>query len=178
MALAGTRQSEREKNNSMENDPKEIYEHQLVVKGLKQKLHTLGELNISPTYVWDIGPISHLRTDITVEFADKPNPQNVFNEISTLLHPTAALGVAPNTADWHFLKKCDGEMNRRRFGAPFGVLSPQGRSIALVAIRCLQWNEDQISIGAGCGIVAQSELQNEWQELELKKNTIKNMLGI
>lgn len=178
MALAGTRNSELEKQNSLLNDEKEIFEHELVVKGLKEKLKDLGERQCSPTYVWDLGSLSHLRTDIQVELREKPQAQNLFSSLIQKLHPTAALGVAPVQADWRFLKSCDGNELRGRFGAPFGVFHPEGKSQVLVAIRNLQWNEDGLSVGTGCGVVGQSELQNEWRELQLKQQYIFDLLNI
>jgi menaquinone-specific isochorismate synthase len=178
MALAGTRQNEREEQESLEHDPKEMFEHELVIQGLKEKLNGFGDLHVSPTYVWNIGTLSHLRTDISVDLKNQPNPMTIFTEMCALLHPTAALGVSPMSADWHFLKQCDDQIDRRRFGAPFGVLNPDGRSTALVAIRGLQWEEDRITMGTGCGVVAASELQNEWQELELKRSSICKLLGL
>ena len=178
MALAGTRASALEAHASLVNDPKEMFEHDLVIKGLKEKLGSFGEPQVSPTYVWDLGVISHLRTDISVEFANPPASENFFSEMCMLLHPTAALGVAPNGADWRFLKKCDGTQKRFRFGAPFGLLNPAGKSVVLVAIRNIQWLEDQLILGAGCGIVEQSRLENEWHELEMKRRSVRAMLGI
>ncbi len=178
MALAGTRTSEREKKDTLANDPKEMFEHDLVIQGLKEKLTKLGELQVSPTYVWDLGMISHLRTDMSVELKLKLSPEKIFTEMCALLHPTAALGVAPNKADWRFLKTCDGAEQRGHFGAPFGVLSPNGKSIVLVAIRNIQWHEDQLTVGTGCGVVAQSELPNEWQELEVKRQAVHALLEL
>ena len=134
MALAGTRRSDQEKVNSLSEDEKEMYEHQLVVQGLKEKLKELGDLEISPTYVWDLGMISHLRTDISIELSGQPISSALFVEMCERLHPTAALGVAPQSADWRYLKSCEGTLDRARFGAPFGVLNPMGKSLALVAI--------------------------------------------
>ncbi len=178
MALAGTRASALEARSSLVNDPKEMFEHDLVIKGLKEKLGAAGDLHVSPTYVWDLGVISHLRTDISVEFVKAPAAENLFSEMCMLLHPTAALGVSPNEADWRFLKKYDGSQSRFRFGAPFGFLNPTGKSVVLVAIRNIQWVEDQLLLGAGCGVVEQSRLENEWQELEVKRRSVRAILGI
>lgn len=179
MALAGTRSSELEKVQSLEKDEKEIYEHALVVKGLREKLEQLGDWQVSPTYVWNLGALCHLRTDIQIEFENKPDPLKLFQEMGMRLHPTAALGVSPIHVDFRFLKKCDSTVSRGAFGAPFGVFSPHGKSIVLVAIRNMAWLESgEVRIGSGCGITEKSEFHNEWQELELKRKSVKAMLGI
>lgn len=178
MALASTRATELEKTKSLAEDPKEMFEHELVVQGLKTKLSSIGDWHVSPTYVWDIGRLSHLRTDFSIELAPDTKPLDLFVQMSELLHPTAALGISPVTADWRFLKTFDGADDRGFFGAPFGVMSPDGCSQVLVAIRNLQWDENGIRIGTGCGIVEQSRVQEEWQELEIKRQSIYEFLGL
>lgn len=178
MALAGTRSAEMEKLQSISSDDKEVFEHQLVVQGLKQKLNSFGEMQISPAYVWDLGPLVHLRTDISIELDKKTSIVPLFTDLCSLLHPTAALGVAPQTADWRILTEFEGSNPRLRFGAPFGVLNPSGRSVAVVAIRNVQWDESGVFIGSGCGVVEQSKLESEWQELALKRKSILQLLGL
>lgn len=178
MALAGTRLTELEKQSSLINDEKEIYEHEIVVRTLKQKLRTYGDLEISPTYVWELGAISHLRTDITVELNEKPTGPEFFVKMIRQLHPTPALGIASNRFGFDWLKTIDGSVRRGRFGAPFGVLNMMGRSRVLVAIRNIQWDHENVYLGSGCGIVAQSELEREWHELEIKRKSIKHLLDL
>jgi menaquinone-specific isochorismate synthase len=190
MALAGTRESVKNKTYPLTNDEKEMFEHQIVVKGLREKLSGLGELNESPTYVCDLGLLCHLKTDIVLDTKTKNNkfsaevinkvtePSDFFIKMSEILHPTAALGVYPLHKDWKILKSFDGTMSRGRFGAPFGFLNPEGISKAVVAIRNIQWNEDLISIGTGCGLVKNSVLDSEWNELNLKRSSVFKLLNI
>lgn len=178
MALAGTRLTEMEKESSLLSDEKELYEHELVVQSLKQKLRKFGDMEVSPTYVWELGPICHLRTDFTVELKDKPTGPEFFEKMVRQLHPTPALGISSSRFDFEWLKKIDGNVNRRRFGAPFGVINMKGRSRVLVAIRNIQWDHENVYLGSGCGVVAQSELEREWHELEIKRKTIKHLLDL
>ena len=67
---------------------------------------------------------------------------------------------------------------RRKYGAPFAMLLPNGDLISLVAIRNIQWSENQILLGAGGGVVHSSQLQKEWQELEGKRNSVKSLMGL
>lgn len=178
MALAGTRLMEIEKNSSLLQDPKEMYEHELVVRALRQKLKPLGDLSISPTYVWELNPICHLRTDIRVELKNNSVGPDFFTKTIQLLHPTPALGIYSERLAFKWLKNIDKPARRRRFGAPFGVVNLAGRSRVLVAIRNIQWDDDDIRLGSGCGVVKQSDLQREWQELEIKRKTVKDLLEI
>jgi FtsP/CotA-like multicopper oxidase with cupredoxin domain len=59
--------------------------------------------------------------------------------------------------------------------------------VALVCIRNMMWsrlnqNTDgpkiELKIGAGCGLVQDSQLEREWGEVLLKINSVKRILGI
>jgi menaquinone-specific isochorismate synthase len=52
------------------------------------------------------------------------------------------------------------------------------KSLALVAIRNLLWDETGSRIGTGCGIVASSQMEKEWQELASKRDFVYDLLGI
>ncbi len=177
MALAGTRARMKEKQHSLVNDPKEMFEHDLVVRDLKGRLKKMGDMKISPTYVWELGKLCHLRTDLEIELNVKPKNPQFFLETCQMLHPTPALGVSPRSFPFTWLKNSDGKVKRRRFGAPFGVLRPDGSARVLVAIRNVQWQKDTFFLGAGCGVVPQSDLMNEWKELRIKRKSIKELLG-
>lgn len=181
MALAGTRATSEEKAHSLLTDSKERFEHELVARGLREKLQALGELEISGPRVWDIGRLSHLRSDVRLNIAnDSVRPDRLFSEMVALLHPTPALGVAPVSVDWRrCLKSLDEPVERGRFGAPFGLVDPEGRTQALVAIRNVQWNEQgSVLIGSGCGVVKGSHVEQEWQEMELKRRSVRELLGL
>ena len=93
------------------------------------------------------------------------------------LHPTPALGPLPRTTEtmsqligWRQRLDCPAQ-----FGAPFGVLH-NGRFEAIVAIRGIWCDGTHIRIPAGCGIIEASRLVNEWRELRLKRESVKNFL--
>ena len=172
MALAGTRLSA--SDHSLLDDPKEKNEHQLVVDALLEELATYGTPSVSPTYEWNVGTLTHLRTDITVESKNGLD----FEMLARDLHPTPALGLAPRTVDFHWLKNLDGHMDRARFGAPFGVRWADGSGRCLVAIRNVQWVKGKTFLGVGCGVVPESQPSREWQELLNKQLAVKTMLGL
>jgi isochorismate synthase EntC len=181
MALAGTRATSEERAHSMLNDDKERLEHELVTRGLREKLRTRGEVEISNPRVWEIGPLAHLRSDVRLVLPNNSAaPEGLFSEMVALLHPTPALGVAPVSVDWRrCLRALDGPVERQRFGAPYGVVDPDGRTHALVAIRNVQWNEHgQVLIGSGCGVVKGSDVEQEWQEMQLKRRSVRALLGL
>ena len=175
MALAGTK---RTGEASLLLDPKECMEHQLVVEGIQQALHPIGPVQIGPTYEWNNHSIQHLRTDIEVKITvDDPDDPLDFHKLCELAHPTPALGLSSSCLHWKWLKEIDPPtIPRKRFGAPFGAQLPDGRAKALVAIRNIQWFGEKSYIGSGCGIVKLSQLEREWRELALKRQSVSKNL--
>ena len=90
---------------------------------------------------------------------------------------TPALGVAPRSAGYEWMKILPGQEGRRRFGAPFAFLDKES-CLCLVAIRNIQWDQEGRRIGSGCGIVAASEEPREWRELFQKRQSVKKILGL
>lgn len=176
MALAGTRKSEREKDASLLLDPKEMFEHNVVVHDIKRKLKSVGEVEVSEPRVWNLGLISHLRTDFKAVVKKKMNRS--VNKLIHLMHPTPALGVASEVESFRWLKNLNESETRARFGAPFGIVNFEGRSEIYVAIRNVQWAGDEVRLGSGCGIVAPSNAQMEWQELQLKRQSVKELFHL
>jgi menaquinone-specific isochorismate synthase len=173
MALAGTARIEEKE--VLAADEKEIREHEYVAQTLVAKLGDLGSVRRGPRGLMELGSIVHFHTPIEVELHNGPSVDALVRR----LHPTPALGPLPRTADtmeqlvsW-----------RRRlgtpedFGAPFGAWV-DGEFHALVMIRGLWWNDREIFLPAGCGVIEASRLVNEWRELRLKRNAVKDRFGL
>lgn len=173
MALAGTTSNP---GPSLLADAKQVFEHQVVVGDIQRQLARFGQVRTTPTRDWELGRLKHLRTDLAIE-ASVDFPQAV-----EALHPTPALGVAPRTAGFDILRASALASERRRFGAPFGFHKladerEKACSTAVVAIRGIQWHENKTWQAAGCGVVAHSEFNAEWSELELKLRVVREQLG-
>jgi isochorismate synthase EntC len=174
MALAGTRRQDGQ-GISLLTDPKEVFEHQVVVDGIVERLSPFGEVNVEETHEIRLPALIHLHTGIGVharrdfEFADWVGA----------LHPTPAIGAWPRDPGWRWLCAQSDSTTRRRFGAPFGLIPPgQTSGRCLVAIRNLQWDASHAWISAGSGIVAASRLEREWSELNSKLDSVQEALGI
>ena len=181
VALAGTRgkgQDEDQSAQELLRDPKERHEHQLVIDDIESVLKKMGGAQIAQTGVVFLPTLIHLKTAITGELKTRLR----FDEIARALHPTPALGVAPRELGFNEMMLWDSTENRGRYGAPFGVRyrDPNGveQRHCLVAIRNIQWQDSEVRLGSGCGIVPESEIEREWQELRLKRDSVKRMLGV
>ncbi|HEX7484716.1 MAG TPA: chorismate-binding protein [Vicinamibacterales bacterium] len=174
MAVAGTRRAGGGAA-SLAASPKDRDEHQTVVEDLLARLTEWGQPIASDTEVRSFGQLEHLAVDIQLEAAHSLD----FEAVARRLHPTPAIGVSPRCelgTDW--LAGLDPRRDRKRFGAPFGLRWPSGAGRCVVAIRNLQYRDGQLEIWAGCGVVAQSRYENEWQEVLDKMQVVRVLWGV
>lgn len=175
LALAGT--AAVADSASLLNDPKERAEHAWVVHDISEKLATLGVVRASETRVVNYGRLAHLRTDLTLEIAARPPAGSVISR----LHPTAALGAYPHEAGQSWLREHAAELAPRlprgRFGAPLGWSSGR-EALCVVAIRGVFWSIAGRALPSGCGVVAASDPEREWQELALKRASVRRVLSL
>lgn len=176
MALAGTTDAAHAAE--LTERPKLGREHAVVVDELQRRLAELGEVKTGRREVVRQGNIRHLRTPLEVTLASEPTGE-ALNDIIRLLHPTPALGISPRNAEtMALLTRCRAATGTpAAFGAPFGVAWPGG-ALFVVAIRAVFWQGDRILLPAGGGLVAGSEFDNEWAELELKRAWVRRALGL
>ncbi|MHB8635566.1 MAG: chorismate-binding protein [Fimbriimonadaceae bacterium] len=174
MALAGTRPVHSERG-SLLDDPKEMLEHRFVIEGIQARLAPLGPVTTGSTSEIRLPTLIHLHTPIRLT----PSAAIDFQDAVAALHPTPAIGAWPLEHGWSWLRAQANATSRRRFGAPFGVLPPDGSSAkCVVAIRNVQWSSAGAVIHAGCGVVGPSLLDREWSELEAKLDAIQQALGL
>ena len=176
MALAGTRSAAHA--DELLSDPKERREHRFVVDDIVRRLAPFGNIEIEPTGILRLPSIAHLATPIRFEEYGGADRMS-FAEMVRRLHPTAALGVWPRTeAGERWLREADRGVKRRTFGAPFGLEREDHSALALVAIRNLQIGGDRIRVGSGAGLLPESRLEREFDELRDKREQVKALFGV
>lgn len=176
MALAGTLPVLRA--TELLSDPKERREHRLVVDDIVRRLSPFGNIEIGPLGLLRLPHIAHLMTPIF--FAENGgNEKMSFAEMVRRLHPTAALGVSPRTqAGERWLREADRGVKRRTFGAPFGIEREDRSALALVAIRNVQWHGETVRVGSGAGVLPESRLDREFEEMRQKRDQVKSLFQI
>ena len=167
MALAGTAKNSK----TLMTNPKEQKEHKWVVDAIKDILKPLkGYKRYSETYPYATGRLRHLRTDFYLQLLRK----HPFEELVKLLHPTPALGGVPKQKALELLWEWDHSPERAYFGAPFGV-AKNNTACIFTTIRNVQFTANKAYIGSGCGLVEDSVLEKEWEELKQKRQAVKDL---
>lgn len=141
---------------------------QYIVEQLKdcaQELQTTGPYTTKAAY------LLHLRTDIHFQLSEN----NALGSLLDKLHPTPAVCGMPKNEARQWIRENEA-LERRYYSGFCGSLYPQGESHLFVALRCMQLNADTATLYAGGGIVADSQLQSEWTEVENKLQTMQSVL--
>ena len=169
MALAGTSSESNLENFNL--DQKEEIEHQIVVDSLRRRLGKYGAISESERRTHNLGGIVHFLTDIKI----KLKQQLSISEVLKQIHPTPAVGTVPrNKSNFSQLKSLrESSSTPEMFAAPFGVKLNQS-FFSFIMIRGLFFDDSTISLPTGCGITENSILENEWDELALKRHWVKN----
>ncbi len=173
MALAGTATSE--EGDSFLKDAKEQREHLLVVEVLRRSLSLLGEVIEHDREILDMGGMIHFLTRFSVRLSGSPR----INDVIKALHPTPAVGVVPREpglVEELYSQRAESAIPTS-FGAPFGVKFGDCFE-SFVLIRGVFWEGKEAFLPSGCGIVQESVLQREWDELALKRNWVKEAFSL
>lgn len=155
---------------------KEIEEQALVSRYIincfkKIRLREFDE--IGPKTV-KAGNLLHLRTEFVVDTVKERFPQ-LATVMLDLLHPTSAVCGMPKDITTQFI--LDNEGYDRQFYAGYlgAIHLPHGSNL-YVHLRCMQLLENQAVLYAGGGITADSDIEREWHETELKTQTLGNVI--
>jgi menaquinone-specific isochorismate synthase len=172
MALAGSQRRGRDAAEDVElerdllNSAKDQHEHRLVIDELRTRLapQVAGDgLRIGTTQSLKLRNIQHLFTPVQAQLVQATG---VLPQVARL-HPTPALGGLPHEAAHHFIREAE-PVTRGWYAAPVGWLDVNLDGEFAVAIRSAVVQRERAWLYAGCGIVAGSDPQREWDETALK----------
>ncbi len=153
---------------------KEREEHAVVVEALRAGLTPIvDDLRIAATpAILPLRHLQHLVTPITGTTHDEAG----LLALAERIHPTPAVGGAPREVALAMIDEHEG-FDRGWYAGPIGRLSADGDGELMVALRCGIVAGRDVTLFAGCGIVADSEPQREWDESGLKLRTMLTALG-
>lgn len=154
---------------------KERVEHRHVIEGIAAALAPFGKLKIGKTAPVPYGRLTHLHTPIELLL----EREVAFDTLVRELHPTPAIGTYPKQEGKSWLDLSDQILPRMRYGAPAGCILPEkGEERCVVAIRSIQWKQEDIRMYAGGGVTEESVLEKEWDEIQKKFQSIRQMLNV
>ena len=171
VALAGT-QPLRDGKVEEQWNLKNRKEQRLVAQYIHDQLQALGiEGEEQGPYPVRAGEVCHLKSDF---FFSLPDPSQI-GELIERLHPTPAVCGLPKAWALRFLQTKEG-YDRTYYSGFIGWLDPKGHTDLYVNLRCMQIEQDHFELYAGGGLLGASQLVEEWQETEIKLETMRRLL--
>lgn len=116
------------------------------------------------------GNLMHLKSDFTVDMLATNFPQ-LGSVMLQLLHPTSAVCGVPLDTSLEFIHKLEG-YDRQLYTGYLGPVNFNNRIDIFVNLRCLQLLPQKAILYAGAGITQDSIPEKEWDETDLKLNTL------
>jgi len=120
------------------------------------------------------GNLLHLRTDFKVDTKAVHFPE-LATVMTELLHPTSAVCGMPKEEALKFIQTQE-NYDRELYSGFLGAVNIQDETRLFVNLRCMQIIENQGVFYAGAGITEDSIPEKEWQETELKCQTLLKLI--
>lgn len=154
-------------------DQKNRGEHDFVVQMMKKAIESYCtdiEIPDEPV-VYPLKNLQHLYTPVTARL----NEGNSILDIIKNLHPTPALGGTPREESVAFIREHE-LLDRGWYGAPVGWLDNRDNGEFAVAIRSGLIQGNEASLFAGCGVVKDSDPEEEFEETNIKLTPMLSVL--
>ena len=153
---------------------KEIKEQEYVTQYIENILsdyHITGYSKFGP-YTKRAGRLLHLRTDFTLAL------NTVGRKLPALvsaLHPTSAVCGMPMKESLQFIKQHE-KHNREYYAGFLGPMGIDDKLQLFVNLRCMKVLDNKVALYIGGGITSDSRAEDEWEETEIKAETLLSIL--
>ncbi|MFB6118402.1 isochorismate synthase MenF [Halosegnis sp.] len=145
-------------------DEKNVHEHEIVAETIRDQLEPYAAaVSTGERTVRRLATVQHLETPITAELADE---EHVLSLVEAL-HPTPAVGGLPPERALETIRETE-PFDRGWYAAPVGWFDAAGYGSFAVALRSAVAAGETATLFAGVGIVADSDPDAEWDEVQLK----------
>ena len=149
-------------------DEKNTHEHDLVVGAVRDQLEPhAASIRTGARRIRRLATVQHIETPITAELA---TDEHVLTLVEAL-HPTPAVGGLPPDRALATIRDTE-PFERGWYAAPVGWFDAAGYGSFAVALRSAIAREDVATLFAGVGLVADSDPDREWDEVQLKYRPI------
>jgi isochorismate synthase len=152
---------------------KEHEEHGVVVAMLRETLAPLAERFevASAPRVQALRHVQHLVTPIEGSLSE---PTRLL-DLAARLHPTPAVGGTPREVALELAAE-EESLQRGWYAGPVGWVDMEGDGDLVVALRSGIVDGARATLFAGCGIMADSDPEREWEESETKLQALRGAL--
>ena len=159
---------------------KDREEHDVVVAAIRERLGPVcEELRIATEpRVLTLRTVQHLATEIEGRIRDSAGEREDIGllALAERLHPTPAVGGEPREMALDLIDEHE-DFDRGWYAGPIGWVGADGGGELMVALRSGIVDRTQATLFAGCGIVADSDPDGEWEESRLKLRALASALG-
>ncbi|MFC6732468.1 MULTISPECIES: isochorismate synthase MenF [unclassified Haladaptatus] len=143
---------------------KDRHEHDVVAETIREQLCPFASsVSLGERGLRRLATVQHLQTPITAELK---RDEHVLSLVEAL-HPTPAVGGLPPERAKRTIRETE-TFDRGWYAAPVGWFDAAGNGSFVVAIRSAIARGDEATLFAGAGIVADSDPDGEWDEIQLK----------
>jgi len=151
---------------------KDAHEHDLVVEAIREQLEPYAtSVSTGDRTVRKLATVQHLQTPVTADLAEDDHVLTLVEA----LHPTPAVGGLPPDLALETIKETEA-FERGWYASPVGWFDAAGNGTFAVAIRSAVANGNTATLFAGNGIVADSDPDREWDEVQLKYRPVLDAL--
>lgn len=148
-----------------------VYEHEVVEDSIREQLAPVARnVRSGDRRVKKLASVQHLFTPIAAD-----TDRHVL-ELVDALHPTPAVGGRPPDAALETIREAEA-FDRGWYAAPVGWFDADGDGTFAVAIRSALARDRDAHLYAGAGIVADSDADAEWDEIQLKFDSVRAHLS-
>lgn len=180
MALAGSAERsadpcrDTDLGEALRRNEKELREHGIVVRAIREALGPVCDsLQIPETPgVRKLSNVQHLYTPIRGRLQDDVSLLSLVER----LHPTPAVGGYPGPVALEAIRRCE-PSPRGWYAGVVGWMDAVGNGSFAVAIRSAVVSGTTAHLYAGCGIMSDSDVEQEFVESRLKLNALLEALG-
>ncbi|MCK5661837.1 MAG: chorismate-binding protein [Thiotrichaceae bacterium] len=172
VSLAGTKLKEDQWS------AKEYQEQAYVNDFIRQQFNQLGIEDIQETVLShvNIGQYDHLKTIFNINLKNKALSRSIIEPLLNNLQPTPAVCGVPKQEAMHFILENEG-FERQLYCGYLGPCHLKPEQIKLyMNIRCMQLFDHTAILYVGAGITKDSKPLDEWEEINLKSQTLLSLL--
>lgn len=162
----GTPDEDQQLEADLRGSAKYRHEHEVVAERIREQLADVASgVETGERRVRKLATVQHLLTPITAE-----TDEHVLT-LAEALHPTPAVGGLPPDRALDVIRETE-TFERGWYAAPVGWFDARGDGTFAVGLRSALARDDTVRPFAGAGIVADSDPDAEWEEVQLKYRPI------